>query len=267
MPVAIVSQAKLQKALFDYKGAMTQSERDALLRALNGMMTRTEYDEAENNFDAHLKVRGTTNVTAEWHSFLYSELAALVGVLPGPFRLVIIHFGLEGTRLRYGFSFRTATEIRPGVYSYVESPEPTHVLVETDFRLADASTWNTLRNDYFREVKVKRTSSGVFDDLNGSDGLRVVIPWDGEIEKMYQDTTHGVSDDFRLVIDSVSVDHGVHMVNEDFRHGAAFHVERKDGGWSRMLSDNHEVTIYKNRAADFGNLCPPSCDEYTSPVR
>jgi hypothetical protein len=234
-----------------------------------GMLTRDEFDRAESDFDTHFKINGTGNIKNEWHSFGFAELQALVNMVPGEHRLVIVHYGLDGDKLRYGFSVVNGTPV-PGqqlAFTYTPSPNPTHVLISTNFYAVGPGAWNTLRSAYLENIKVRRTAGPTFEDLTATDALRVVIPWEDEILHMYAETTHEVSGNFRVALDSVSMVHTAQTHEgrtsiAGYRHGVALYVEHEGVfGYTRML-DNHVLTIYKNKAADYGNLCPVRCNYY-----
>lgn len=239
-------------------------------KAFDHLLTRDEFDRAESAFDEHFRIGGSAQIRYEWHSFLYSELEDLVSTVPGQHRLVVIHYGLEGDKLRYGFSIVEGTPV-PGsglAFSYTPSPDPTHILLETDFVEVDLGKWAALRQEYMDRVKVRRTAGPVFEDLLSTDALRVVIPWEDEIFLMFRETTNGIDDSFRVAVDSVSLEHPAQEHEglaspAGFRHGVAIYVERKSFfGWNRMLDNDNHATIYKNRAADYGNLCPVRCNYY-----
>lgn len=236
-------------------------------------MTRTEFDTAVQAFGQHFMVAGTTPITNAAQTFTYATLAPLVTAVPGDFRLVVVHYGLEGTGMRYGFSFTNAV-YDPVADKYVHpfQADPSHILApDGSMPPVNGDTWRPLRDAYRNQVQVKPTAESGFLPLVGTDALRAKLPWDAQLEHMYKDTTDGITGTFRMLLASVSIIHP--PMSEDgqtspagYRHGVAFHVEQFHApNWVRMLSNKPENKPFKNRAADYGTLCPVNCITYLIP--
>lgn len=196
-------------------------------------------------------------------AFSYEDLCVLVDVLPQGNRLVIVHLGLEGAAMRYGFSFVQGKPDGSGL-SYDAPGSPSHLLDQESFKSVSAAEWAPYHQAYRDDIRVDRDGSGPVA-LDKNDPRAVVILWDDEIDEMYQATTDSATGPFRLVLSSVSLYHGDGDGGpEGQRHGVAFHVEeRQAGGWEPMLDDtDHPASAYAFKAADFGILCPPRCNHF-----
>ena len=252
MPVKIVTQASL--------------DQKKLLGPGNGEMTEKDFNEAHKAFLDRVLYQGNSSLTDDQKSFLHGELKALVSDLAGTERLVIIHLGLEGTMMRYGFSFRVGTPSGNGL-DYTPADNPTHILDDSDFKPITPLEWKPFHDAYRADVYLKR-GDGAAVKVDDNDAFAVVLHWDEEIDKMYQQTTNGIKDDFRIRISSVSVEHDHSDGGRvGYRHGVSFHCERKVLlGWKPMLDDDM-VVIYRNKAADYGNLCPPRTGRFERVVK
>lgn len=236
----------------------------------NGAITRTQFDAARNQFKDRFLVNGTTVVTEVLQHFKYSDLADLVAVIEQPYRLVIVHYGLEEQKMRYGFSFTFGTRIAgTDSYVYTKQHHASHLLTPAGFVPIPEAAWDALRKSYEETMMTKR-DSGPFEKLVEVDALRTVLPWEAELQPLYVDNVSQSPEDYRMMVESMSRFHD-EEVGEDgakslkgFRHDIGFYMEELQGqDWVRLLGDAVESAPYRNRAADFGNLCPVLCGTYT----
>ena len=244
-----------------------------------GAMTRSEFDAACKNFDDHFKISGIRSVELEEQKFEFGDLDNLASVLPATDRLIIVHFGLYGDTLRYGFSFVKGTRNGDSL-DYTDYAEPTHILYDSKFEpIDDAAVWDGLRKAYLEKIKVERTDAApAFVGLTPFDALRVVLPWDDEVELMYEQNIKDRRGPFKMVLDSVSTIHAADPLDVNapvgYRHSVAFYLEERTFlGYKRLLEDPANppavppaVATYRDRAADYGNLCPVRCGKYTPPA-
>lgn len=250
MPIKIISQQE-----YDQKKLTGEDD---------GVMAKSVFELAHLDFLARVLYDGNSSLGGDQQSFLHAELKALVSVLAGTERLVIIHLGLQGTMMRYGFSFRAGTAGEDGL-DYTEVGDPTHILEDSDFEPITPLEWKPFHDAYRAHVHLKRGNEAPVH-ITDLDAKAVVLHWDKEIDRMFQETTKDIKDDFRIKLSSVSVHHiGADGGPVGYRHGVSFHCERKLflSGWTPMLNDDHDqVVIYHYKAADYGNLCPPRCRKY-----
>lgn len=239
-----------------------------------GEMDRTKFDLAHNDLKDHFLVNGQDQMLDTLQHFPFTQLQALADGIKEELRFVVVHFGLDKGAMRYGFSFtygepRTPEEDKPMRYDYqLPIAEPTHILVASALITVDPEDWARYRSNYLADMQCKRTNGGSFVALGATDALRVILPWESEVLAMYETNTQGAGT-YRMVIESVSVEHEAETVGgktspAGFRHGVAFYVEVEvQGNWERMLDDVPDpVGVYKNKSADYGNLCPVRCNYY-----
>lgn len=236
----------------------------------NGALTRTQFDVACSRFKDRFLIDGTILPTHSNQHFSFTQLADLVAVIEHPYRLVTVHYGLEREELKYGFSFTYGTRIEgTDSYVYAKQHDPSHLLTAAGFIPIPSAAWAPLRTAYYETLMAKR-DGGPFERLVAVDALRCVFPWEAELEPLYVDNVGHSNSSFRMVVESISRYHDVEVGEdgekslEGYRHGVAFYMEELvDNNWERLLGDAMESAPYRNRAADFGNLCPAVCGIYT----
>ncbi len=226
-------------------------------------MTGSELSKALSEFKDRVLYDGSGSVEEGQQGFQYSDMLRLISLLPGRERLVIIHLGLDKRSMRYGFSFVESTE-KNGTSDYDIPLEPTHILENNAFAPIAAAAWQKMHDAYFDHVYLKR-GIGAAEKVDRTDARMVILHWDKELDRMYQETTRNVKDSFRLMLSSVSVEHdakdGGHA---GYRHSVSFHCEQQVLlSWNPMLNDDHDpAAIFRFKAADYGNLCPPRCGKF-----
>ncbi|MEZ4739094.1 MAG: hypothetical protein R2818_06980 [Flavobacteriales bacterium] len=234
----------------------------------NGAITRSQFDTARAQFTDRFLINATALPGQGLQYFAYGDLKALVDPIEEPYRLVVVHYGLKEDALRYGFSFTYGTPIKnTDSYSYPPQIDPTHLLTSAGFDPITPAAWAPMRKDYLDRMWTKR-DTGPFEPLTAVDALRCIFPWDAELEPLYTDNVGaGV---YRMAVESISRYHEAQVGYDNktslkgYRHEIGFYMERYlEDKWVRLLSDDVENAPYRNRAADYGNLCPVRCSTYT----
>lgn len=278
MPIKITSDPAGVPAFYELSELKQNDEK------ANGAMSESEFDEASKAFDDHFR-RDTGNSIKE--ELAHFDLGQLLQHLPeAPVTpndlLIVVHYGLKGDKLRYGFSFHEGQREANGDLTYGTPSFATHLLENGLIKEVEEADWAAMRLDYVAGVNVKRTSdtTDTFKSLVvGQDAERVVFPWRDELFEMYKANVADRSGPFRVVMNSISMVHPLETHDgtssiAGHRHGVAFYMEELDGVWGRLLSDTRvvvshlpKITNYRDRAADYGNLCPVRCGRYTPPQR
>lgn len=194
----------------------------------------------------------------------YEAMRLLADKLPTGDRLVMIHLGLDGNSMAYGFSFVRGTPSDDGL-DYVDPGAPAHLLTDGELVPISLEEWQPLHEAYREYVLVDRGDGHGFVPLGENDARAVVLAWDTEIDEMYRMTVQGESGPFRLMLSSVSVRHDTSDGGPaGFRHGVAFHVEEeREPDWVPLLDDiDHLVGPFRFKSSDYGNLCPPRCARF-----
>ena len=234
----------------------------------NGAITRLQFDTARDQFTARFLIDAVKLPQEPLQTFDFADLKTLVDGVAGDYRLVVVHYGLKDDSLCYGFSFTVGTPIPDtDSYTYPEQKEPTHVLVGQQFQPITAAIWAPLRSAYRNTMWTER-DNGHIEKLTAVDALRCVFPWEAELRPLYEDNAG--NGEYRMAVESISRYHDAETGDggasslKGFRHEIGFYMEeRVEGKWVRLLSDAVENAPYRNRAADFGNLCPVKCSTYT----
>lgn len=229
-----------------------------------GAMSLTEHSQALQDFTAHFRHATAGTLTSTGQHLLHEEMKLLVDVLLAGDRLVIVHLGLDGNALVYGLSFVKGTPSGGGL-DHTDPGTPSHFLDKGYLRSITAAEWQPLRTAYRTQMHVDRGDGQGFGPLTDTDPRAVVLPWDAEIDRMFQSTVLGESGQFRLALSSVGVRHdSTDGGPEGFRHGIAFHVEqRRITGWFPLLDDtDHPGAPFRFKADDYGSLCPPRCGRF-----
>jgi hypothetical protein len=229
----------------------------------NGVMSRADLDQAKQAFQDRVTVGGVAQINGSAPHFPYGALELLVGVIPGPHRIVAIHLGLLGTRICYGFSFRAAT-LNGTELHFDEIQGPTHIIDHySNFKVICTADWAPLQAAYRNQIHLDRGDGHGSRPITPNDAYVVTFPWESEIVEMYRQTTNSTNGPFRIELSNVCLAHGTADGGPaGYRHGVSLHVQRKKtiGGWTEMVNDTeHSITIYHNKGVDHGNLCPPRC--------
>ena len=234
----------------------------------NGAINRTEFYAARDQFKNRFLVNDTTVPNGTAQRFTFGELVDLVDEIDEPYRLVVVHYGLVGDDLQYGFSFNHGKKVDgKDVYTYDKQENPSHLLTPAGFVPIAAVDWEPMRKDY-KDIMWTKREAGAFEPLTDVDALRCVFPWKAELLPLYTDNY--VSGVYRMVVESMSRFHEEQEGDEGtksvkgYRHEVAFYMEKYvEYTWVALLGDGTETAPYRNRAADYGNLCPVRCKTYT----
>lgn len=256
-----------------------------------GSLTKKEFKDAREDFNRSFKYGQIGQIKDTTQNFEFDDLAIIVGTsnTPNVERLVVVHFAMNQNNMVYGFSVVDGQQDPndSNLYTYTEPEYPSHILTDGKFEILNLNNplekkeWTDSKADYFSSVRIKRTTNSYFENLSlrgggcdsskprplGCDPEKIIMIWSREIKKMYIDTATNATLTYRAAIDSVSLDPSLSRnYNVEFQHGIAFFVQKKTMiFWGAVVDDDSYISIYKNKAADYGNLCPPKCKEYTYP--
>lgn len=232
----------------------------------DGKMAPREFRQARREFMSRVLFQniGKLNDTEQYIDF--HELEREANKLKSGDRFIAIHFGLDGRNMVYGFSFREGRPNNEGtVFEFDVLTGPSVILRNGRLDGVKGDEWSILHNSYVNNVKIRRGDTAP-SGIKGNDGTAVVLQWEREVALMYGENTKDRAGVFKLCVIGVSVLHDTSdMGNAGYRHGVAFYCIRKTlFGWKPMLKDKVDIVLtYKNKAADYGNLCPPRCGCFT----
>jgi hypothetical protein len=241
---------------------------------------RSTYDKLVLNFGANYCFRTAGSPIEVLHNtFRFQTLQALVPSDGGQYALVVYH-GLEGNNIVFGFRVvKMLSAATPGTFTLdpvLNTPPgqvPTHVLDNGQFEpvATHRIPWADLRDAYWRDVRVDRIGNGDYKPLSPvHDPKSITFPWDAELKHLWIDNLAVINGRASWVqVDSASSFHLVGAgINgpQGFRHGIGMHMLVEDNGSFRPLMNDLDTGIlYENKGADFGNLCPPTCNSYIQP--
>jgi hypothetical protein len=221
-------------------------------------MSKTAHHDAHLAFLARVLYEGTSSLADDQQHVLHASLKTLMDSETGDERLLITHLGLEGDKMRYGFSVRKGTP-KDGGLDFDAIGDPTHILDGGAIVPITPADWKPFHDTYRDKVYLKR-ENGAPEQVGPGDARAVILHWDKEVDRMYQESTKGVTAVFRIMLSSVAVVHD-HADGgpAGYRHGVAYHCEQSGvAGWTALLNDIPDyVDIFHYKAADYGNLCPP----------
>lgn len=89
----------------------------------------------------------------------------------------------------------------------------------------------------------------------------LVLPWADEILKMY--IQNGNPPGAGVHFAACSYETSPERANVLWPHGMVIYLSDSNG--EPLLDDNNYISLFHNKGADFGTLCPPHCDEYIKP--
>lgn len=107
-------------------------------------------------------------------------------------------------------------------------------------------------------------AAGIIEPLtNGPDVFvkNLVLPWANEVLLMYQN--NGSPIDASVSFAACSYYSTPEHANVDWPHGMVVYLT--DSAGHPMLDNNHYISIFHNKGADFATLCPPYCNQYLMP--
>jgi len=93
----------------------------------------------------------------------------------------------------------------------------------------------------------------------------IIIPWQRELLKMYQDNAlDNTANDVLLKFVSCTMDCSDDLDQSyiAWPHGIAVYLTQQG---TEHVDNNNYAVIFRNKAADFGSMCPPRCDAYYRP--
>ena len=234
---------------------------------------KTTLEDAVRDFGRLFTNPDGSTLRSPGQSFLWSELRALVDLANYDFPGVAVHYGVSAGELRYAISVLDMTPVLDGQgkrtgYTFNVLGDPDYVLENNDFlSFAERPQWTGWAAEY-QNVLVDENNNGNTAPVREVFGAKaVVFPWREELLEMFiGNCPSAICEGWRVVLSSITIDHSS---QNSYRHGVAFHLEERRGfpkRWFPFLDDTNWAVLYQNKGANFGNLCPPSCDTYTSPV-
>ncbi len=239
---------------------------------------RTAYATLKDNFtDSHVFRSAGNALQVPHNNYPFSALDTLVPLVGE--HAVVIYFGPIGNDLRYGFRIvEMKTTEDPDVFDLDPvlgsgaGSTPSHILDQGAFVPVGSfsAPWSDMHAAYYEDVLVDRTGNGKFAALDPTEDPKAIsMPWNDELRALWVDNQRVIGERAaRIVISSLARFHtGSIGYNgaDGFRHCVGFHVQVNDrGAWVDLLDDSAPDS-YTNHGADFGNLCPPVCADYTTP--
>jgi hypothetical protein len=239
-------------------------------------------------FDEHFRWDRDKAVMDTTQEVLWKDIQDLFPPLtiPGLKRVLRLDYGLKDGRFKLGWTALTLRAVG-GKDKYDIPEEILQYVPGTGFSGTDRERWEDDFQDspwftwgrYLRDMEVRRHTTSNFEKVQGGatgDPRAETYSWESEIKVMY-DQTMGFRaypvDSIRLVARCIA--EPVDTLNRRYyQHRICLFLRYRNNTTFRDLLDN--VAHYAPdstrlrfcmRGSDFGNLCPPSCDEYELPVR
>ncbi len=234
-------------------------------------LSKLEYETYRSEFKKRFKLKSGEELNESFDNcyVLWSDIllaAERTEQVPGVGgRGVMVHFGIEDSELRYGFSFFPWRESTPTGWLFDPIEFPQFVVEQKRLRPGDDFPWITWKGDYYRNVSALHDTT--VDDLDQQrDPCSVVMPWESELRELYLQNIKAIGSNLspHLRVSSVSTLHSdADGGCAGYRHGLALNVATKSGAtWTNLVQNGDNVSIYNLRALDYGNLCPVRCSYY-----
>lgn len=251
-------------------------------------VSRARFIRLTGDFDAHFRVNVNAPFLDTIHEVPWSRVAELFPTDSTARHGLRLDYGLKGGRLKIGWTALSFDSIDTNKWSY---------RLPDSLRIYDAATgwhWMTRkqwRDDYqdcpwgtfgryLREMELRRHNSSMNFERSQrgqqGDPIAEVFAWEDELLVMWSQNlpVQGLPGSTRML--------AVRCVSEPadtanlryYQHRMCLFLRDRNGTEATDLLDDSAHTdtaqtplLFRMRGSDFGNLCPPSCDEYTLPVR
>ncbi|MCB0700028.1 MAG: hypothetical protein H6551_00365 [Chitinophagales bacterium] len=90
----------------------------------------------------------------------------------------------------------------------------------------------------------------------------LVFPWENEVLRMYAENGSPASAGIHFAACSYTAEYPGYA-NVDWPHGMVIYLSDSNG--QPYLNNEDYITIFHNKGADMGTLCPPNCGVYIAP--
>lgn len=223
-------------------------------------------------------------------AFEWKHLEALFPAEPHAPLAIAIYHGLDPATHKLVHGFRVVARKNENDGECDLDPQldtlagdyPTHILQREAAggppftSVKDRAHWLPYASAYAQEVLVDRVGSGAPVNINPAhdDPRSVTFAWEDELRLLKEHNMQVfLNGTYQVVLSNFSLFHGEGYTNTWFqgpaglRHGLCFHMRvSHDGGvtWEDMLNNADEVSVYMNKGADIGSMCPPRCRRFSS---
>lgn len=134
------------------------------------------------------------------------------------------------------------------------SPTPVHLLNGPEY----------FNNFYYKAEEGSDTMECLADETSDMYVKNIVFPWEAEIKKMYEQ--NGAPPAVNINFGSCSYTNIPDVPGTVlWPHGLVMYLSDQSG--HRYLDNNHYISIFHNKGADNGTLCPTHCNVYLMPLQ
>ncbi len=253
------------------------------------MVNRTRLGLMSQAFTDHFRVDENVAVQGIEYELPWSELRQLVAPTPaeGVKNGVKFIYGLKNGTFSLALSpLRFMAPVKDTVFPYVDTSSDVYMLLGRVLTKVPREDWMDEYHEgglfrtgrYLREMEIKRFSAGDFEKIKTSDASAEVFAWEDELLRMHDQTipyldprdsilyavVRCVSEpDEALIAPSYPYKHRLCIFLRKWRTDGSGYRDLLDDKMDYRTSDSSAALPFRMKGADFGNLCPPSCDTYT----
>ena len=247
-----------------------------------GLMTQSFRDHFRK--DENVPVRGTE------YELPWSVLKQLVAPSPagGVKNGVKFMYGLDGDEFNVALSpLKFMAPVNDTVFPYADLASDVHMLKGRVLTAMPRQDWVEAYQEsalfrpgrYYREMEVMRLTAGSFEKVKRSDPSAEVFAWEDEILRIHDETAPYLNqgDSVLYVVIRCVAEPEKMLITEDYpyqhRLCVFLRLRAAAGTYGRDLLDDKldyktldsaaTPLPFRMKGADFGNLCPPSCDTFT----
>jgi hypothetical protein len=242
---------------------------------------------AAESFDAHFRVDAGHSVWNPEVEIPWNRVMDLFPTAQGVKRGLRLDYGLDDGHFKLAWSSADLTLLNPpGTYN-VTLFDPLKCWLRGDWVSITRKDWEEEYQDrsfgtwgrYWREMEIRRHESSNFERVQRGDEhgdpRAELFAWEDEIMLMYDANKGQVTNGEKLFLVAKCFSEPADPLRpgSDFQHRICLflRVRDNDGILLRDLLDDVDRSAtpqaFLNKGADFGNLCPPTCNPYILPNR
>lgn len=117
-------------------------------------------------------------------------------------------------------------------------------------------------NNFYYKVEPQSQEMEALNSVQDKYVRNLVLPWGDEILKMYIQNNSPANASIHFA--ACSYETPPERANVLWPHGMVSFLSDSNG--TPFLNNHSYISIFRNKGADFGTLCPPECNVYIKPI-
>lgn len=241
------------------------------------VISQDEYAQGRTNFQQHYylancnSIFGGQDLTIQWAALnsAVNAFCTQYGLSASVVALRFVYcYDLAANNLYMRLQLCQMQQSTQGsnVYDLMPSPTAWYQITDGSFVSTPVNTLNDptyLTNFFYSDTATCNvaTLQPLYSDQGQIYAQTITYPWENEIYQLYVDNQ--ASPDFQISFGACSYVRQDSTTPCTWPHGLVIYMRTAAG--VPLLDDNDYISMFHNKGADYGTLCPAQCNVYIAP--